>query len=622
MIVGTAGHVDHGKTALVHALTGVDTDRLPEEKRRGITIELGFAPLSLAGLGRVGVVDVPGHEAFVRTMLAGATGIDIALIVIAADEGVMPQTREHLAILSLLGVGQAVVALTKSDLAEPQWIDLVESDVRAMLAATPFAQAEVVRCSATTGAGIAALRAELAAAALRVPHRAAGDYFRMPVDRAFTVKGTGTVVTGTVWAGQLETDATVTLLPRGIDARVRRIEMHGVESPEATSGERTAIALAGVERDAIDVRGTWLVRAGDPWVASNVLRADVALLDGSPSLGPRTRVRLHLGTADVGARIVGAGGPVTPGTRRSVRIVLDAPVVARSGDRFVLRRASPSETIGGGMVTDSSPPRHRAKPWPQPGADAVTRLSWVVREAGGRGASTAGLAVRVGVRPTEIGALVESARGVRRVGGLLFAEEVIVGARDQCLALINRAHNDRPLESGVPVQALRSAISVSPNVVDAALAELAAAGAVTVSAGLAASAGWAPGGNPEGRRRSDALLAAVMTAGKQPPSVDELTKVYGRDTLSALRLLAGSGDIVQVAPDRFFSRESVAEVKATVLAALSGGTSLTTSELREKTGLTRKYVIPLLEYFDRLGVTVRAEDRRRAGTANPSVPGR
>lgn len=613
MIVGTAGHVDHGKTSLVRALTGVDTDRLPEEKRRGITIELGFAPLALQGVGRVGVVDVPGHEAFVRTMLAGATGIDLALIVVACDEGVMPQTREHLAILSLLGVRDAVVALTKSDLSDAQWIDLVEADVRATLAGTPFARADLIRCSATTGAGIDSLKAALTVAALRVPGRAAGDLFRMPVDRAFTVKGTGTVVTGTVWAGELEADAPVILLPRGIEARVRRVEMHGAEALSASTGERTAIALAGVERDGIDVRGTWLVRAGDPWVASSILRADVALLEGAPSLGPRTRVRLHLGTADVGARIVAVGGPIVHGARRSVRIALDAPVVARAGDRFVLRRASPAETIGGGIVTDSAPPGRRAKPWPTPGADAAMRLAWIVREGGGAGAAIAGLAVRVGVPPSQIGALVASAHGVRLVGELLFAEDVFVAVRGICVKAIDRAHKEHPLEPGVAVQTVRSAIPVLPSLVDAVLAALTADGTITLAGGVTARAGWAPGGNPATKQRSDALLATVKAAGSQPPSVDELATVHGRDTLAALRLLAANGHLVQVAQDRFFSRESVASVEATVIGALSGGKALTTSELREATGLTRKYVIPLLEYLDRVGVTIRVEDRRRAG---------
>ena len=242
MILGTAGHIDHGKTTLVRALTGVDTDRLPEEKRRGITIELGFAPLVLEGVGTLGVVDVPGHEAFVRTMLAGATGVDLALLVVAADEGVMPQTREHLAILSLLGIRGGVVALTKTDLVDDDWLALVSEDVRATLAGSALAQAPVLPVSAQTGAGLGELRAALAAAARTLPARDAADLFRMPVDRAFTVKGTGTVVTGTVWSGSLDRDAVVRILPGGRTARVRGLQQHGGAVDRVLPGSRAAVA--------------------------------------------------------------------------------------------------------------------------------------------------------------------------------------------------------------------------------------------------------------------------------------------------------------------------------------------------------------------------------------------
>ena len=280
MILGTAGHIDHGKTTLVCALTGVDTDRLPEEKRRGITIELGFAPLVLDGVGTLGVVDVPGHEAFVRTMVAGATGIDLALLVVAADEGVMPQTREHLAILTLLGVRGGVVAVTKRDLVDDDWLALVEDDLRAALEGTALAAAPIVPVSATTGDGLDALRAALADAARGIPARAAGDLFRLPIDRAFTVKGTGTVVTGTVWSGALGRDATVRLFPADLAVRVRGLHAHGRAVEQVRAGDRAALALAGVDLDQVG-RGAVLVQ-GTAWRASRVLRADVALLADAP----------------------------------------------------------------------------------------------------------------------------------------------------------------------------------------------------------------------------------------------------------------------------------------------------------------------------------------------------
>ncbi len=354
MIIGTAGHIDHGKTALVRALTGVDTDRLPEEKRRGITIELGFAPLTLEGLGTVGVVDVPGHDAFVRTMLAGATGIDLALLVIAADEGIMPQTREHLAILSLLGVRSGVVALTKRDVADDEWVALVREDIEALLATTAWRDVPIIETSAVTGAGIEQLRTTLRERLEELPARSARDLFRMPIDRAFSVKGTGTVVTGTVWSGTVDLQTPLHLFPLDRAVRARGVQSHGAQSRSLMPGTRAAIALAGVELGDV-ARGGLLVEEA-AWSASRVLRADVTLLGDVPrSVRPREWVRLHLGTSEVGARIVVPGGMLAPGETRGARVVLNAPLVARAGDRFVLRLASPPSTIGGGVVADPAP---------------------------------------------------------------------------------------------------------------------------------------------------------------------------------------------------------------------------------------------------------------------------
>jgi selenocysteine-specific elongation factor len=392
MILGTAGHIDHGKTALVRALTGVDTDRLPEEKRRGITIDLGFAPLQLANGTTLGVVDVPGHEAFVRTMLAGATGIDLALIVIAADEGPMPQTREHLAILDLLDIRHAIVALTKSDLVDAEWLSLVTDDVRQLLADSRFAAAEIIPTSVVSGIGMDRLRQTIATIAEGRQHAPAltrgypaengEDLFRLPVDRAFSVRGTGTVVTGTVWSGSLSVDETVRIMPLGQLARVRALQSHGTSVSRIAPGMRAAIALAGVEPHAVG-RGATLVTRSE-WDATLVLRADLTMLADAPELRPRTRVRFHLATSDVGARVVAMGSPVAPGTSRAVRIVLNEPVMARSGDRFVLRSASPLATIGGGVITDSNAPR-RAKPMTVLSMSPVARLELLVAESGFHG---------------------------------------------------------------------------------------------------------------------------------------------------------------------------------------------------------------------------------------------
>lgn len=612
MILGTAGHIDHGKTALVRALTGVDTDRLPEERQRGITIELGFAPLEVEGVGTVGVVDVPGHEAFVRTMLAGATGVDLALLVIAADEGVMPQTREHVAILQLLGVRAGVVALTKADLAEADWMDLVEADVRDLLAGGFLAGAPIVRCSARTGAGLDAVRAALAGAAGSVPPRDAGDLFRMPIDRSFTVKGTGTVVTGTVWSGALAVDDAVAVRPGGIAARVRGIETHGLARREAVSGARTAVALGGVDRHAVAARGGFLVKERDPWSETTLLRADVALLDGAGTIGPRTRVRFHLGTADVAARLVAAGGPVGEGRAVPVRVSLDEPVIARAGDRFVIRRASPAATIGGGVVTDAVPGRRRLKPFPAAGAPAPRRLTWMLAESGGKGVAAATLPVRLGVVPADVDGIVSEANAVR-LGDRLFSRDLVSATADHAAAAVDRHHAAQPLDAGAPLQALRDAVHASELVVAEALRSLVAAHRIEVRGAVAARAGWTPATSGADVVKLERVLRALRSAGRQPPSVTELSAALGADTPAVLKLLAARGEAVAVASDRYFSTEALASIEAQVRDALTGGEELTASELREITGLTRKYIIPILEYLDSTGVTVRRGDVRRLG---------
>jgi selenocysteine-specific elongation factor len=608
VILGTAGHIDHGKTSLVRALSGVDTDRLPEEKRRGITIELGFAPLTLENAGTVGIVDVPGHEAFVRTMLAGATGVDLALVVIAADEGIMPQTREHLAILSLLGVSAGVVAITKADLAEPDWMSLIEEEARAAVAGGPLERAEIVRCSATTGNGITELRSAIDRAAMSVPARSSDDLFRMPIDRAFSVKGTGTVVTGTIWSGHIRPEDTVTLLPGGIDTRVRGVESHGSSVAEASSGSRAAIALAGIERSSVEPRGMMLARAGDGWVTTRLLRADVALLDGSPTIGPRTRVRFHLGTAEVGARVVAIGAPVAAGARVPARISLDAPVAARAGDRFVLRSASPAGTIGGGVVTDPFPPARRVKPWSSAGADAAKRLEWMLDEAAGRGVVTRDLPIRLGVRPADLNAFVASIKKKVVVGERIFSRAAADETTADIKSAVAAAHRDQPLEPGATLQSLRAKVRAAPELIEQLLKEFVADKKLTVENGFVARAGWNAGGADE--KKLGELRTALEAAGRTPPSVEDLTAQHGADTPAVLKLLARRGEAVQVVSDRYFSPQAVGELTEILRAALAGGAALTTSELREKTGLTRKYVIPFLEFCDRIGVTARRGDVR------------
>ncbi len=609
MIVGTAGHIDHGKTTLVRALTGVDTDRLPEEKRRGITIELGFAPLQLEGVGTVGVVDVPGHEAFVRTMLAGAAGIDVGLLVVAADDGVQPQTREHLAILQLLGVRGGVVALTKCDLADGEWIALVEDDLRTLLRDTPFREAPIVRVSPGNAAALAAVRDALARALHQAAARDPDDLFRLPVDRVFSVHGTGTVVTGTTWSGSLARDVQVRILPSGKTARVRGIQNHGAAADRALPGQRTAVALAGVE--VADLHRGDVVVVDPAWKPTLALRADATLLADAPrALGPRTAVRLHLGTAEVGARVAAVGGPVAPGETRAVRIVLDAPLVARGGDRFVLRFASPLATIGGGVVTDALASR-RAKPFDAVQAPLARRLARLVAEAGPRGVPRGSVPVRLGASAAAVQSAAREVAAIAVEGSdRLVAREVMDAASARLVEFLDAYHKAHPLASGASLQELRTRLRTPPELAEAIVRHGVESGAIETDGGEVRRRGWSPkltGGQEVLRQR---VLERLAGAGPEPPSVAELTVALGPETGAVLRLLSHSGEIVQVEENRYYTKPNLDQIVSRLRASFPAGKAVTPSELREAIGLTRKYLIPLLEYCDRAGLTVRRGDGR------------
>ncbi len=613
MILGTAGHIDHGKTTLVRALTGVDTDRLPEEKRRGITIALGFAPLHLEGLGTIGVVDVPGHEAFVRTMLAGATGVDLALLVIAADEGVMPQTREHLAILTLLGVRAGIVALSKADLVEPDLLALAEAEVREALAGSALASAPILPVSAPTGVGLDRLRAAIRESASALPSRATDEPWRMPVDRVFSVAGAGTVVTGTAWSGTIARDATVRILPADRTARVRSVESHGATVSEAAAGQRVALALVGVDRDEVAPDAV-LVRAGDPWLPGRVLRADVALLPGAPVLTARRWVRFHLGTADVGARVVAAGGSVEPGTTRAVRLILDAPVVARSGDRFVLRTGGVAGTIGGGVVTDAVPPGVRAKPWPAPGASDLQRLGWMLDEAGAAGLAVAELPPRLGMRPALVERAIKELDKVARVEERLVRLSTLAALRERLLAQVSRTHAEQPLAPGLPRQAARAGLGPAPAIADEVIRRAERAGLISVDGAVLRAVGFAPGSSAGATTARDRLLERLRGAGVEPPSTGELSAEFGAEVPALLKLLEKEGTVVMVALDRPFARDGVVELLRRLRAHVEPGRSYTPSELREALGLTRKWLIPFLEWCDRRRLSLRRDEGRSFGT--------
>jgi len=611
MILGTAGHIDHGKTALVRALTGVDTDRLAEEKRRGITIELGFAPLELEGIGTIGVIDVPGHEAFVRTMLAGATGIDLALLVVAADEGVMPQTREHLEILGLLGIRGGLVALTKCDTVDADWLTLVEDDVRALVATSALAAAPIIPTSSVTGAGLPALKAAIAALARELPRRDADDVFRLPIDRAFSAKGTGTVVTGTIWSGVVRDGSTLFVLPQGREVRVRGVQSHGKAVSESHAGTRTALALAGVHPDEVG-RGEVLVDVAY-WPATSLLLADVALLDSaSRPLRPREWVRLHLGTADVAARVVASGGAIGPGEQRGARVLLQDPVAMRSGDRFVLRRGSPPETIGGGLVMDPLPMHRRSRPFSRVDMGSVDHLDALVQDAGTYGISVEQLTVRLGITPSHVKRCISSSRSLLILGSRVFHVASIDLSRSDLLSRLTEYHRSKPLSFGMPTAEWRSPFRGDSSLLGYIERRLALDGAIEFAASLVRLSGWRPDLSPDQRQRLTEIRGRIVQSQLESPSIEELASEFGSETLLLVRILLDEGVVVQVDQERYVAPDALAKARELLREGMgsSAGREFTASELREMLGVSRKFLIPLLEHFDREGLTERRSTGR------------
>lgn len=618
LILGTAGHIDHGKTALVRALTGVDTDRLPEEKRRGITIDLGFADLTLDDDLHVGIIDVPGHESFIRNMLAGATGVDLGLLVVAADEGVMPQTREHLAILELLGVRDLVVAMTKSDLADADWRELVADETRDLLQDGPFEDCPIITVSARTGDGLDALRDALRQRAHAVEARAANDLLRLPIDRVFTVRGTGTVVTGTLWSGTVRRDQTVRILPGGLKARVRAVQTHGRERESASAGERAAIALAGLDRDAI-ARGDVLV--DDPaWTAGPILTARLRVLASAPAIERGQRIRFHLGTAEVPGRVICYAGPtVEPGSREYVQVRLEKPIVTRAGDRFVVRSWSPIATIGGGQVAEPAARRRKRLPDRVEGlldtvldgapADAVQAAATL---AGWAGLDRGEAPLRTALSPE---AAAEALRnpGLPVVAGRIYDPALIREAERRVIDALREWHAAKPLAPGLPIEQLRQTVPEADSpLADHAMAGLTAAGTIVTDGSLASLADHEPTLTGRQQKACEALLVAYRDAGVASPLTADLPPELATlpDLADLLHHLARTDRLIGLAPDRYITAEAAESAIARVRVSLGGRTGLGPGDFRDVFGISRKYLLPLLGWLDRGGITVRQGELR------------
>lgn len=634
LILGTAGHIDHGKTALVRALTGVDTDRLPAEKQRGITIDLGFASLEHEGV-RIGLVDVPGHERFIRNMLAGATGFDLALLVVASDDSVMPQTREHLEILRLLGLKAGIVALTKCDLASPDWLDLVEDDVRTLSAGTFLDGAPIVRTSSATGLGIDALRTLLAQTASALPDRQVNAPFRMAIDRCFTVAGHGTVVTGTILSGAVAVGDELAWLPSGRTVRVRGLHRHDQSVDRIERGARAAINLAGVHHTEIE-RGQELA---DPGFLrpSTVLSVSIrASADAPRALRHRNRYRLHLGTAEVTASLSLLDGPqLEPGLEGFAQLFLGEPVVAEHGQPFVIREESPPWTVGGGQVLQPVPRRIRRKDRGErdrlgelAGGDSVARASAAMAGYRLDSWTDLDLARDAGLVPEEVARIVAEAKsrgdlidlpiGPRR--SIRVVRSYLDELEDRVIRAVERLHSRNPRLSTVRRSSVLGALAdlKSESLVAAVIDRLAKAGRLSATALLVALPGYQPLLTQAERRLKNELLDAHRGTGFAPPMASDLIAgagARGEVVPELLDLLAEEGHLAAIEPKvLYLEAEADLELRRRVADRLGDGSTMSMANLRDLLGTSRKYAVPIGEYLDRIGLTIRDGDLRRLGT--------
>ncbi|MGD9079909.1 MAG: selenocysteine-specific translation elongation factor [Desulfobacterales bacterium] len=629
IILGTAGHIDHGKTSLIKALTGTDTDRLKEEKERGITIELGFAALDLPSGQHLGIVDVPGHEKFVKNMVAGATGIDIVVMVIAADEGVMPQTREHMEICTLLGVKYGMVAVTKIDMVDEEWLELALDDIRDFVRGTFLEDAPVATVSSLTQEGIPEFVKTLDELAAQIPERPPSDLFRLPIDRVFTIKGFGTVITGTLISGRVQVGSAIMIYPSGITSKVRGIQVHNKSAEEARAGMRTAINFQGLEKEAIS-RGQVLSK---PNTLEASYMVDVSLhylASNKKPLKNRTRVRFHTGTSEVlGNLIVLDREEIPPGEDTVAQLRLDTPVALVKDDRFVIRSYSPISTIGGGKVLNPIPSKHkRFKPDIVEGLKELGNqapediISFHVKASGYQGVSFTHLKMMTNLPDKQL----ENA-----LQGLLSQKILIQIDKENRIYIHNICfeklksdtqrqladyHEANPLKPGKPKEELKSKFPplLTSKLFNLTLNQMIKDKEIAQEENIIRLASHAVSLGGKQADVLDKILKTYLSAGLEPPYFKELAKSLDADSKRSrevLMHLVNEGIIIKVKEDLFFHSEAINMLKKKLVEFLGARGEITTPQFKEMTGVSRKYVIPLAEYFDSTNVTLRVGDVRK-----------
>ena len=626
IILGTAGHIDHGKTSLVKAMTGIDTDRLKEEKERGITIELGFAYLDLPNGQRLGIIDVPGHERFIKNMVAGASTIDLVALIIAADEGVMPQTREHLDICTLLGIKKGLVALTKIDLVEEDWLDLVQEDIKEFLKGTFLEGAPILPVSSVTGQGISELTAVLERLSGEVEERSSAGIFRLPVDRVFTMRGFGTVITGTTMSGSLSVGDQVYIYPQEIQAKVRGIQVHNQDTEQVRAGLRTAINLQGIEKATVN-RGE-VVASPLGLYPTRLLDIQVRLLKSSPRpLKHRSQIRFHSGTNEILGRVILLESEeIKPGESQFCQIRFSEPVALLPGDLAVIRSYSPVQTIGGAEVLNVKPAKHkRFNPEVihqlqvlQSGSD-LEKVALQVLQSGPTGVSRQNLGQVLPLPPKKLDDLLKDLLSQKVL--IQWDKENKIIIHQQELSKLNQEirlelegyHKANPLKAGLFKEELKSRLPQirESKLFNFILNQLAEQKILVQEKELVRLTGHKVLLKEDQQAVRDSLEKVYLSSGLQPPYFKELAEKFAKgQPRQVLELMVKEGKLVKVKEDLYFHKQAIEDLKKNLIQWLKEKGEITTPEFKDMTQTSRKYTIPLLEYFDALQVTMRVEDKR------------
>jgi selenocysteine-specific elongation factor len=626
IILGTAGHIDHGKTSLVKALTGIDTDRLKEEKRRGITIELGFAYLKLPSGITLGIVDVPGHERFVKNMVAGATGIDLVALVIAADEGVMLQTREHIEICSLLGINHGLVIITKTDLVDKEWLNLVKDDVSSFLADTFLQGAPVIEVSAETGEGIKELLGTLDELAKKIPERTTGNFFRLPVDRVFTMKGFGTVITGTTISGNIETGKEVTIYPKGIKSKIRGIQVHNQTAPSVKVGLRTAINFQGLEKESIN-RGD-VVAEKDSLRPTYMVDVLLKYLKSAPKkLVSGKKLRFHCGTSEIISTVVLLDREIlSPGEECFAQFRLERPTVVLAKDRFVIRTYSPIRTIGGGYILN--PLASKKKKSPKDALQGLTVLNegsekdiveQHIKAAQFKCIDKNRLSFLANLNKKDLDKIINALISDNTIfmvdteNQIFMHSDYYNQAQKGILAAIEDYHKRFPLKGGLAKEELRSKMSsgMGEKPFDHLIDSLIRNGMIVREKDIIRAKDHKITLLQDQEDMRSKIEQVYLEHGLEPPYFKDLgQEITGHGGRDLLEIMVKDGTLIKVKEDLYFHKTPVEELKKRFLDFIKKKGEIATPELKNITGVSRKYTIPLVEYFDKIQLTVRVGDKR------------